>query len=156
MAAVSFTSVGVLSTDRRFQTEVNQVPIGLKTPLSLGQSSDGILAMHFDLSSQIQDNLKNLLLTNWGDRLAFYDYGANLSELVFELSSDKFDLEVMRRIKGAVSKWMPFVELLSFDKEILGRQFGVDVAHIKLKITYAVPKLGISNKGLELSFYVGG
>lgn len=154
--AISFKSVGDLADDRKFTPQVNQLPIGIKTPLSLGQSSDGILAMHYKVADQIQDNFRNLLLTNWGERLAFYDFGANLRNLTFELTSEDFDMEAMRRIKKATSKWMPFIELLSFEKEVLGRYQDTGLAQIRMKIEYAVPKLGISNKGIELTFYIGG
>lgn len=153
---ISFKSVGDLAEDRKFAPKVNEIPIGIKTPLSMGQSSDGILSMHYKVSDQIQDNFRNLLLTNWGERLAFYDFGANLRNLTFELSSEDFDMEAMRRIKRATSKWMPFIELLSFEKEILGRYQDTSLAQIRMKVEYAVPKLGITNKAIELTFYIGG
>ena len=58
--------------------------IGIKTPLELGSGRDGMLKMHDNLKNQIKDNLKNLLLTNHGERLGNYNFGANLDELLFE------------------------------------------------------------------------
>lgn len=156
MAEISFKSVGELATDRKFQPKVNELPIGIKTPMQLGQKNDGIFAMHFNIADQIQDNLRNLILTNWGDRLAFYDFGANLNELTLELQSDVFDAEVMTRIKTAVAKWMPYVELQTFDKTNEGRINGSNVAEIRLRIRYAVAKLGITNKAIELTFFLAG
>ena len=71
--AITFKSVGELSTDRKFTTTPVQNPIGIKTPLSLGQDADGIFSMHFKLEDQIQDNFRNLLLTNNGERLGLFD-----------------------------------------------------------------------------------
>ena len=151
-----FKSVGDLSTSRKFKTVPNQKPIGIKTPLQLGQSNDGIFAMHFNLEDQIQDNLRNLLLTNWGERVGFYDFGANLRELSLELTSDTFDREVMIRINSAVSKWMSFVELQTFEKTIVGRVQNSSVSQVKMLIKYNVSKLGIQNKAIELTFYFAG
>ena len=137
--AVSFKSVGELSTERKFKIVSNEIPIGIKTPLSLGQKSDGIFSMNFRIADQIQDNFRNLLLTNHGERLGFYDFGANLRELTLEFSSEQFESEAMRRIKLTVSKYMPFIDLQSFEYTV-----------------YNVPKLQIQNKGMELSFFVGG
>lgn len=153
---VSFKSVGELSTDRQFRVVPNELPIGIKTPLTLGQGSDGILAMHYKTADQIQDNFRNLLMTNWGERLGFYDFGANLRGMLFDLTAQDFDTQVMVRIKRAVSKWMPYIELSTFDKTILGRDPNSGLARIRIKITYNVPKLGITNKGIELSFSLGG
>lgn len=154
--AISFKNVGELTSSRQFKVVPNELPIGIKTPLALGQSSDGILAMHYKSADQIQDNFKNLLMTNWGERLGFYNYGANLRSLLFELSAQDFDAEVMLRIKSAVSKWMPFIELSTFDKTILGRDPDTGLAKVKIKVIYNVPKLGITNKGIELTFSLGG
>jgi len=153
--SISFKSIGDLSTDRKFQISTNELPIGIKTPMQLGQGNDGIFAMHYKSADQIQDNFKNLLLTNWGERLSFYDFGANLKELTMELSSEDFDNQAMTRIKSATSKWMPFIDLLFFDKDVLGRVPGQDIVQVRMKILYAVPKMGITNKGIELTFFLG-
>lgn len=152
----SFKSVGDLSTDRKFVPKQNEIPIGIKTPLRLGQSNDGIFGMHFSLEDQVQDNLRNLLLTNWGERVGFYDFGANLKELSLELGSDEFDNQIMVRIKRAVNKWMSFIELQSMGRTIVGRVQESSVSQIKLLIKYDIPKLGIQNKALELTFYFAG
>jgi len=152
----SFKSVGVLSTDRTFKQKVNESPIGLKTPLRLGEKNDGIFAMHFSLGDQIQDNLRNLLLTNWGERVGFYDFGANLKPLTIELTSDEFDSEVMTRIKSATSKWMSYIELKDFQKTIVGRVQESNVTEIRLLITYDVPKISLNSKALELSLFFAG
>lgn len=154
--AISFKSVGDLATDRKFKSVINEIPIGIKTPLSLGTDADGIFSMHYTLANQIQDNLRNLIQTNWGERLAFYNFGANLNELTMELSSDEFNDEAMKRIKHAVSKWMPFVELEFFDKQVIGRTQGSNVTQVKIRLIYNVPTLNVKNKGLELTFFFAG
>ena len=62
----------------------------------------------------------------------------------------------MKRIKIAVAKWMPYVELQTFDKTNEGRIQGSNVAEIRLRIRYAVAKLGITNKAIELTFFLAG
>ena len=152
---VSFKSVGELSTDRKFQSTPNEIPVGIKTPLSLGQKSDGIFTMHFSLANQIQDNFRNLLLTNHGERLGFHDFGANLRELTLELAADQFEAEAMRRIKAAVAKYMPYLDLQTFEYTIDTSQ-NQNTAKMRLKIVYNIPRLNVSNKGIELSFFIGG
>lgn len=152
--AITFKSVGELSTDRKFTTTPVQNPIGIKTPLSLGQDADGIFSMHFDLEDQIQDNFRNLLLTNNGERLGLFDFGANLRALSLELAPDDFETEAMNRIKRATSKYMPFIDLQNFAYTI-DRNDNQNTAKIKLRVSYNVPSAGITNKGMELTFYLG-
>jgi len=152
--AITFKSVGELSTDRKFTTTPVQNPIGIKTPLTLGEDADGIFSMHFKLEDQIQDNFRNLLLTNNGERLGLFDFGANLRALTLELAPDDFEAEAMNRIKRAASKYMPFIDLQSFAYTI-DRNDNQNTAKIKLRVSYNVPSAGIVNKGMELTFYLG-
>lgn len=151
----TFKSVGNLSTDRKFVETSSEVPIGIKTPLSLGSKSDGIFSMHFNIADQIQDNFRNLLLTNHGERLGFYDFGANLRTLTTELTTDQFESEVARRIKMAVTKYMPFIDLQTFEY-VIDHSQNQNTAKIRLRILYNVPVLDIQNKGIEVTFYLAG
>jgi phage baseplate assembly protein W len=151
----TFKSVGELHTERKFQTVTNETPVGIRTPLSLGTKSDGIFAMHFSTEAQIQDNFRNLLLTNHGERLGFFDYGANLRPLTSELSSEELESEVANRIRRATSKYMPFISLQTFEYQIDNSQ-NKNTAKIRLRIIYNVPALNIQNKGMELTFYLIG
>ena len=116
MSSISFKSVGDRATDSKFNREIDPLPIGFKTPLRLGTNRSGIFDMHFKIEDQIQDNLKNLLMTNHGERLGLFDFGANLRDLTAERTAkEDFDSEAMLRIKESVAKYMPFVELDSFE-----------------------------------------
>lgn len=153
---IEFKSVGEAATLAKFQPVINEVPIGIKTPLRLGIDNDGIFAMHLKLSDQIQDNLRNLLLTNNGERLGLYDFGANLGELSYELGKSEFDAEAIRRIRLAINKYMPFIDPRTFESEILGEDVRNGVGQAKMRIVYDVPRLGITNRSIEIVIFVGG
>jgi hypothetical protein len=93
-------------------------------------------------------------LTNWGERLGFYYFGANLRDLTSELSSlDAFDGEAIQRIKDSVSTWMPFVSLKDFSSRF-DREENENVGILKIAITYNVPQLKIENRALQISLHV--
>ena len=130
-------------------------PIGIKTPLELGTGRDGLLKMHDNLKNQIKDNLKNLLLTNHGERLGNYSFGANLDELMFELAPEDFEQEALARVSDAISKFMPFVNIESF--ETFTETFNNEhTAKIGIKISYGIPQLGASNETISLILRVAG
>ncbi len=151
MAVISFKNIGI----KHFETERDILqkslkPIGIKTPLEYGGQGEGLFHMHYDLRAQIHDNLKNLILTNHGERVALYDFGANLRPLVTEFSNkDDFDGEAMIRINTSVSKYMPFVNLVGFDSqpEYEDNRF---VGKIKLLIIYSITDLNVFDKKLEI------
>jgi phage baseplate assembly protein W len=152
--AISFKNVGKLAVSTTPTPTTTATPIGIKTPVQLGSNSEGLFAMNFTISDQIQDNLRNLILTNWGERLCSYNFGANLRELTTELTSkENFDSEAMVRIKDAVSRWMSYISLSDFTSTIDRSQNSV-IGKILITITYDVPIANITNKMLEVILYV--
>jgi phage baseplate assembly protein W len=126
-------------------------PYGIKTPLRLG--NEQILETNNTLAEQVSDNLRNLLLTNWGERLGLYKFGANLRPLTTELVSlDDFDSQAIDRIRAAVGVWMPYVQLENFVSSV-DRTINKNTAVIKLLITYSVPALSITSAAVEVSLY---
>ncbi len=84
MGSFNFKSSGQTQEQKLIETlTVSKTPIGIKTPL---QISDGenteILVTYDNLADTVNDNLRNLLLTNWGERVGLYDFGANLRPLM--------------------------------------------------------------------------
>ena len=157
MTTRSFKSVGDRVSDRKFNKNFDPVPFGIKTPLRLGTGRSGIFDMSFSLVSQVQDNLKNLLLTNHGERLGQYEFGANLRELTTErISHEDFDNEAMLRIRTAVKKYMPYINLDSFESSFNDPPDTDSVAQISIKIFYSIPKLQVQNKGIEVILYCIG
>lgn len=155
MASISFKSVGKTASQVIDETiDQSPLPIGIVTPLRLGQNSEGIFAMHYNMADQVHDNLRNLLLTNWGERLGLYTFGANLKQLTTEFTTlDNFDAEAVVRIKAAVTTWMPYVNLIDYipkTEHVGNSKTGV----ISFSITYDVPLIDVRNKSLELTLWV--
>lgn len=154
---ISFKSVGqthdyLKNVDDK--TKQKQTPFGIVTPLRYGSEGGSVFAMHTSAEKQFSDNLKNLLLTNHGERLGLHDFGANLRPLMVEYSSGEgFDEEAMLRIRTTTQKYMPYVELETF--EIVVDHTGNEhTGKVKMRITWGIPALSIVGKKLELVFYV--
>ncbi len=152
----SFQSVGdpeeVLRQieERRNRQEAGGVPIGIKTPMRFSENFGDLLEMHTDQFAAIRDNLRNLLLTNYGERLGHYDFGGNLITVVNELGSDDGDSRAMALISLAVRKYMPFISLQGFESNSEPFE-GNPITTIRL--TYTVPALdpnGSKPQGLEI------
>ena len=150
-----FKSVGTFEVESQtLEQEAVVLPIGLKTPMSVG-GKHGLWQMHTDAHMQVADNLRNLVLTNHGERLGNYFFGANLGSLVFELQNDGAIGQAMSRVKSAVKKWMPFVVLQGFAPEI-DHYDNKEVAKISIVITDAVPRISKDPKAIRAVLYVGG
>jgi len=157
-AVYDFKSVG--TSDAEIKAAVvpwfeSKVPIGIKTPLTIGSGKDGLLSMHKDLAEQVHDNFRNLILTNHGERLGLYDFGANLSELAHELGSEGIDSEAIKRISIASKKYAPYISLKTFESFVDHRE-NEHVAKVGIRIRYDIPQLSVKDKALEVIIYTTG
>ena len=88
----NFKSAGFKSDSKKFNSDLNNasrsnLPIGIKTPISLGTGKTKIFEMNNTAIDQVEDNLKNLIMTNQGERLGRFNLGCNLKSLLFERTS---------------------------------------------------------------------
>ena len=161
MAEITFKSSGIKTTDPRLRKEIYAPPVGIKTPIQIGEGRSNLFVMHFDPVSQIDDNLRNLILTNHGERLGNYSYGANLKRLTTELTSqDDFDALAMEKITKAVRDHMPFVELDGFQSSFKaidkGNSSMGSLTKIDLTIKYGIPQLRATGRVISVSLYCIG
>jgi len=152
----SFKSAGKSKAeiDAELAIAPKKLPIGIKTPIQISRDT-GLFEMHTDIAKQISDNLRNLIMTNHGERLGFYDFGANLMPLVFELGTDEADQKAIDRISNTVRKYMPFVSLLGF-QVFVDRNDNKEVGKVGIQITYNIPLIDQAVRSMEVMLYVGG
>ena len=129
-------------------------PIGIKTPVSFGSEKDGLLAMHYSLIDTVKANLKNLIMTNNGERVGNYSFGANLKEILTELGSEDGDIEAISRIKESIKRFMPFVEPDTFETGRIPELTTQDLTAISIKIGYSVPRLQAFGQKIEVIMYM--
>lgn len=154
-----FKSVGFKQTDIRqpdqralFQAKN---PIGIKTPVEFGNDADGLFSMHHNLLDQIKDNLKVLIRTNHGERPPYYDFGANLLPIAFEIATDNGDMEAMIRIKSAIAKYMPLISPTTFEPIVIYED-NKEVAKVGIRMSYDVPSIGINGQKIDVIIYANG
>jgi phage baseplate assembly protein W len=160
LSQFNFKSSGTKKRDRRFTKEVDlSRPIGIKTPMSIG---DDIFKMHKDPVSQLADNFRNLILTNYGERLGNYSFGTNLKALVYEYSNQpNFNSIVSQQIENSVQKFIPQIKIKNVTSEIINQNEknslnSLGLAKVTLKIVYFIPILNSRDLGLEVDFFLGG
>lgn len=155
MGSFNFKSSGKTLVQKQVEAlQASKTPVGIRTPLQIDSGAGSeILVTYDNLADCIKDNLRNLLQTNWGERLGFYDFGANLRPLMAEfVSQDDFDGKAIDNINGAVSRWMPYVSLENFLSTIV-RVDNNNLAHTSLKITYSIPSLNVTGQLIEINLY---
>ena len=84
--------------------------ISLKLPLAY-DSEDGPYRLTKTLGENVQQNFKNLMLTNPGERVMIPGFGAGIRQLLFEPISEELFDRVRSRIFSQVRAFMPFVTI---------------------------------------------
>ena len=101
------------------EKKINPIDFKLNTAVGLAFPfvDDGItfFKLNYTTVDQIKDNLKNLLLTNKGERHMLPDFGTNLKKYLFENIGNIDSDDVKSDIEDAVRTWMPSVKIKSID-----------------------------------------
>jgi phage baseplate assembly protein W len=153
----SFQSIGELATDldeRNSRVETPVLPVGIKVPLALSDGSSDLIKMHTNYDDALADNFRNMIMTNHGERLGHYDFGANLKELAFELGSETGDTKAIRRIMATTQKYMPYISLDSFEPLSSDAENGL--ARVGVKITYSIPNISNKTRVIEVTIFSAG
>ena len=139
----------VVSAERR---KMLAPSVGIATPVRLAEDGSSFLVMTTSYADAIHDNLINLIMTNYGERLGFPDFGANLMELSFEMATQDGQSEAIQRIGDTIRKYMPYVVPVTFEPvvELFDNK---EVAKSGVRLSYNIPKLGVKKRSLEIIIF---
>ena len=84
------------------------VKIGIPLPMNHFDGS-GFFPGTSTTLSQTSSNIRNLLLTNKGERLGQPEFGCGLLQILFEPMSDSLLEDVKSTIEEAIAQWLPHV-----------------------------------------------
>ena len=86
---------------------------GIGFPLNYDRETYGFFKTNYSYYEQIQDNIKNLLLTKVGERTGLPEFGCRLSEVIFEQNEPSIlKPKVEESIREALDTFLPFVSLV--------------------------------------------
>tara|TARA_R100000005_G_C4947517_1_gene169412 strand:- start:188 stop:607 length:420 start_codon:yes stop_codon:yes gene_type:complete len=80
---------------------------GLTFPLRVGNDNNFVRSE--TLREQASSNIKNLLLTQKGERVGQPEFGSNLPSILFEPIDDSISDKVEVAINEALAQWLPYV-----------------------------------------------
>jgi phage baseplate assembly protein W len=119
-----------MASNREYDSDPD-VYIGVKLPIKFGNS--GFWNKTSTTIEQAEYNLKNLLMTKFGERPAHPDLGCRLAHLNFEQLDDSIIVKAEEDITEAVSKWLPYLNIVKIEPTI-----NHDASRLDVKITYTL------------------
>lgn len=83
---------------------------GMMFPLGYGEGTEGFFPRSGTIKEQASSNIKNLLLTQKGERVGQPEFGSDLPRLIFE----PMEMPVLREaathtINEALETWLPYI-----------------------------------------------
>lgn len=84
---------------------------GLGITLPVRRGANGYFENTTDVMTQVKSNLKNLLLTQRGERIFEPTFGCDLPVVIFEPMTDNGLADITAVIQTAVQAWMPYLNI---------------------------------------------
>jgi phage baseplate assembly protein W len=94
--------------------EINDYAIGLTLPL---QMSTNTFNQSYDNLVQLKSNVRNLLLTKKGERLAQPTFGTNLHRLLFDPNDEELEQKIYDTIDNSIRTWLPQLSIKQINIE---------------------------------------
>lgn len=111
--------------------------IGFTLPFSRSSGSVGYFETTSDEVSAVKENLRSLLLTNWGERVNHFYMGCNLKEFLFEnVEVDEMRAKVADRVLSQVETWLPFVTVQNLNVLLTEDDATIPENGVKIRIDF--------------------
>lgn len=131
--------------EKTFVIDTQDKSIGLSLPI--GRDNNSNFALNYTTKDQIKTNLKNLILTEPGERLGNPKFGTPLRKFIFEpYTEGEFENGIEIAITNAVNTYLPYVTIQSiiFDNTNDNKDKHLVNLELKYSINFsAVPTVDI-------------
>tara|TARA_R100000234_G_scaffold98722_1_gene67287 strand:- start:1948 stop:2376 length:429 start_codon:yes stop_codon:yes gene_type:complete len=126
--------------------------IGLELPLT--HTKEGYFKRTKTALEQAKSNIKNLLLTNKGERLGNPNFGTNLISLVFSQENTDLESRVEEEIRASMSEFLPNINIVNIQTNFSDEN--MSTAIVNLRFSLNVDLTSEEDLELDLSSYGGG
>lgn len=124
------------------------IAIGMKLPVA--STGTSLFSLNYTTIEQANTDIRNLILTNKGERVMLPDYGCNIRKLIFEQNSIVVD-QAEELIRSAVSKWIPFITVYQIDIQVDERNENA----VRIKIVYYLNSNPTELNSLSINIVTG-
>ena len=89
------------------------VAIGVKLPI-VGKNGN-LFDLSYSTEEQVLSNLKNLLLTNKGERVMQPFFGTNIRKSLFNQNTEDLKEQISIEISEAIGFWLPYINIVDLN-----------------------------------------
>lgn len=115
------------------------MPIGFQLPFSVATGSVGYFQPTESPIQAADQNIKSLLLTNWGERPMHYFLGCNFKEFNFEnIHPTELRERITDRVVSQVEQWLPYVTVDELSVKTIDDDPSIPDNAIKIAIKFHI------------------
>ena len=110
---------------------------------NFGKSINGYFSTSAD-KKLVKENMKQILLTNPGERIMLPDFGVGLRRYLFEMNDEQLATVIREKIVQQIAKYEPLADIIDI-------QFKQQENEMKIRITYRLKDVIYEQAILEFS-----
>ena len=110
---------------------------------NFGKSINGYFSTSAD-KKLVKENMKQILLTNPGERIMLPDFGVGLRRYLFEMNDEQLSTVIREKIVQQVAKYEPLANIIDI-------QFTQQDNEMRIRITYRLKDVTYEQAVLEFS-----
>ena len=133
MAIIDTSVTGSFNEDRD-----ENVFIGLDLPIRKSEGVDGYFASTDTTIAAVKNNIRNLLLTNKGERYLQPNIGLNLRSYLFEQYSNDLIDGIKVEIADSIKMWLPFVLIKELNVTMSENTDGVGAHTLNIYVVFSI------------------
>lgn len=127
---------------KKFIIDTQDKSVGVSLPFTLG--NNGFFAVTYTTKEQIKSNLKNLILTNRGERLMQPEFGCNLRQAIFEQIGPETYSYIRSEIENSIQRWLPYI--IVNDVDVTSDTTAKDNNRINVRLDYTLAYAGNNSR----------
>ena len=127
---------------KKFIIDTQDKSVGVSLPFTIG--NNGFFAVTYTTKEQIKSNLKNLILTNRGERLMQPEFGCNLRQAIFEQIGPNTYNYIRSEIENSIQRWLPYI--IVNDVNISSDTTATDNNRINVRLDYTLAYAGNNSR----------
>ena len=110
---------------------------------NFGKSINGYFSTSAD-KKLVKENMKQILLTNPGERIMLPDFGVGLRRYLFEMNDEQLATVIREKIVQQIAKYEPLADIIDI-------QFKQQDNEMRIRITYRIKDMTYEQAILEFS-----
>jgi phage baseplate assembly protein W len=127
---------------KKFIIDTQDKSVGVSLPFTIG--NNGFFAVTYTTKEQIKSNLKNLILTNRGERLMQPEFGCNLRQAIFEQIGPNTYNYIRSEIENSIQRWLPYI--IVNDVNVTSDTTATDNNRINVRLDYTLAYAGNNSR----------